>query len=334
MKFISSILFIVGVTNFSFPALAAKNSQNCEKVRAALDVGSGTAKALVAKVDLCQKKVLEVLMDEKTPIAFNQAFEAAGSKDIPTEFVESAIEKLTPMVSKIKSFKPQSIKGAATSVFRKALNGAEVAKKISRTLKIDLKVASQAEEARLGMVSAMVALGIESTDQLMVWDIGGGSMQMVALNQGTVEIYEGSLASVGFKNMVIEAMQGKDLNKVTSPNPLGQQKLNILKLAESYARLHLPNFFKAKARQMRVVGVGGVLAMSVQNQVANKSNSFTRESLESTYLKNADLKDEEIQSEYRESDITNLALVFGFMKALGIEQVETAKVSLAQALLF
>ena len=46
---------------FAFVSLTTTQAFACEQVRAALDIGSGTTKMVVASVDTCENRVLEVL---------------------------------------------------------------------------------------------------------------------------------------------------------------------------------------------------------------------------------------------------------------------------------
>ena len=47
-----------------------KASDNCIKVRAALDIGSGTTKIKVAKVDLCTQKILEIYYKQSKAVTY------------------------------------------------------------------------------------------------------------------------------------------------------------------------------------------------------------------------------------------------------------------------
>ena len=46
---------------FAFVSLMATEAFACEQVRAALDIGSGTTKMVVVRVDFCQGRIFEVL---------------------------------------------------------------------------------------------------------------------------------------------------------------------------------------------------------------------------------------------------------------------------------
>ena len=315
-----------------FSAIAYANP--CHENRAALDLGSGTTKAYVATVDTCEKKIVNVLFEERLPLAFNEALEKSPAREIPDATVQEYTPRIELLLQKVKTYNVKRINAVTTSVFRVAKNGQAVAKGISKKLDIPIEVISQEQEAELGYWSALAQRGITNTDNLIVWDIGGGSMQMYSREKGKVHIFEGNLASVTFKNQILQVLQFKDPKKESSPNPFARQREAALQLAKNHAYLNVPAYFKAKAPTARWVGVGGVISMSVQKQVQAGGSEFTQSALEETLKVRSQLKDSEIQSEYRISDVSNLALVLGYMKALKIEKVETAQASLGQGLIF
>lgn len=334
MKIITSLLIL-----FSFNFVLA---EPCQENRASIDIGSGTTKGLVAEVDVCQKKIVKVLFENRLPLGFNEAMEKAGKQNIPAEMTKLAIPQMQNLLSQMNEFHPKVIQAVATSVFRVAKNGKEVAREISRALKIKVTVISQNEEAKLGYLSAISQVNPPPDQQLIVWDIGGGSMQMYAEPRSKKEhnktnpseIYKGDLASVTFKNKVLQTLQFKDPKNNPSPNPLGVNKDAAVQLAKNHASLNVPAYFKINAPKAYWIGVGGVLSESIQNQVNKDAKHFTQQELVETLSDKAKLNDEQLKGDYKVTDVTNLALVLGYMKALSILEVETVKASLGQGLLY
>ena len=153
---------------------------------------------------------------------------------------------------------------------------------------------------------------------------------MWAKEQNKTEIFTGTLAAVTFKNRIIREIQKKDPKTTNSPNPLGAQFSNAVVLATEDAKAQVPNFFREKAEKAHWIGIGGVLALSAQNQVKEGADEFSQTALEQTLKKRAGLKDSQIEGDYATTEITNLALVLGYMKALKIEKVKTVEASLVQ----
>ncbi|HEX7673328.1 MAG TPA: hypothetical protein VF412_04105 [Bdellovibrio sp.] len=325
MKIATSLL-IVFFSHFVFAA-------DCHENRGALDIGSGTTKGLVAEVDTCEKKIVKVLFENHIAIAFNEALEKSGNQTLPESAVEAAIPLMQSLVNRMQAFKPTSIRAVATSVFRIAHNGTEASAKLTRALHLPVTVISQEQEAHLGYLSALSQKEVSSKENLIVWDIGGGSMQMYSMTGRKSHLFEGNLASVTFKNKILEVLQFKDVKSASSPNPLGRSREAAIQLAKNHAYLNVPAYFKQAAKKSRWIGVGGVLSASIQDQVNSKGHGFTQEELEKTLEKSSTLTDDQIDSDYRTTQVSNLALVLGYMKALGIKKIETAKVSLGQGVL-
>lgn len=309
-------------------------AKTCEERRGALDFGSGTTKAYAAVVDTCKKRILSVIFEERLPLALNEGMEKSESREIPLEIIDKALPTLQGFLEKMNEQKVNKIQAVATSVFRVAKNGSAVIDHLEKNLNIPIQIISQEKEAELGFWSALAQKNLSASEPVVVWDIGGGSMQMYALRDGKTHIYKGNLASVTFKNQILEVLQFKDPKQHSSPNPIGIGKNAALQLAKNHAYLNVPSFFKAEGPKARWIGVGGVLSMSVQKQTKKGETQFSRDELTETLSQRVFLKDSEIPSDYRISDISNLVLVLGYMQALQISQVETVQASLGQGLLY
>ena len=303
-------------------------AKNCEEVRLGFDIGSGSTKMLVAKVDFCKHKILEVLHTESRPISFNEDLEKSKDNTLGPGIIETGLKVLTEMTAKGKSFKPKKIYGVATSVFRKSHNGVDVIKGYARKLGVRLEVITQLDEARLGFLSAK---SFTDEKHIVVWDIGGGSMQMWGqFENKKPETYLGDLASVTFKNMVIEVIQSKDLATTSTPNPIGDKRAQVLALARSYAKLHVPADLKNVLKERVVIGTGGVHSQSIKNQLQLKEMKYTLEELDAAAKIQVEKSDKELSGDYRSTDVTNLLLVQGFMEGLGIKEVKIVNATLLQ----
>ncbi|MDG0817248.1 Ppx/GppA phosphatase family protein [Bdellovibrio svalbardensis] len=329
MKIFTSLLF-----TFSFHFVSA---ETCLQNRGSLDIGSGTTKGLVAEVNVCEQRIEKIVFEDRLPLSFNEALEKSPDQNIPQAMLDEAIPKMNAMLVKMQEHKPINIEAVATSAFRVAKNGTAAAKQISNGIKIPVTVISQEQEAELGFFSALAgtktSLTRQSLNKIIVWDIGGGSMQMFAYNNGKPQIYKGDLASVTFKNKVLQVLQFKDPKNNTSPNPLEKNREAALQLAKNHANQNVPSYFKKKAPTATWLAVGGVLSTSTQDQVNKEKSEFTQEELNKTLIERSKLNDTQIHTDYKTTDITNLALVLGYMQALKIQKVETIKASLGQGLM-
>jgi exopolyphosphatase/guanosine-5'-triphosphate,3'-diphosphate pyrophosphatase len=337
MKFMKSIFTQLLVFCFVLLPNAfaddVKESQ-CHEVRGALDVGSGTSKLLVARVNICLGKIEESLLDAKEAIAWNEDLDLSKDNKLSDQMLEKGTSALLKLVQKAKALNPVKIVGVATSVFRKASNGDEILNKLEARTGVKIHLLSQTSEAEMGYFAAVTQFTQTTTDKgdsILVWDIGGGSMQMFAKNNQNSEVYLGNLASVTLKNMYLEynGLDGK-----ASPNPLKENAQKILRLVRYYAKTHLPRFFLEDAKSFKIIGVGGVHSLSVQRLAANEKNSYDRNEVEQALLEYSKKSDVELKGDYKTTDVTNLALVAGFMDAMGINQIQTLKINLGQGVLF
>jgi exopolyphosphatase / guanosine-5'-triphosphate,3'-diphosphate pyrophosphatase len=340
----------------------------CLKRRGAIDIGSGSTKAFAAIVDVCQtpKRMVEKLFDEKVKISFGESVEESTGKEFSPGVITDAAAKIATFVEQMNAQNLESIDLVATAAFRKARNGVAAANTISDAVvarvkgstrlspeSLRIQILTQEREAEIGARSAVSNLQASSAAEvpqtLIVWDIGGGSMQMYALDpthpSSRPTLFTGDLASVTFKNLVIKDVLKKDPTAMKSPNPLNptiksKNGKKAVALSRAHAEKNVPNFFKQNGGGARWVGIGGVLAISVQKQVdherdgsARRESYFTEKDLMKTFEARATRKDEEIESDYRETEVTNLALVLGYMQELKIEKVETVEASLTQGLI-
>jgi exopolyphosphatase/guanosine-5'-triphosphate,3'-diphosphate pyrophosphatase len=327
MKFLIGI-FIVGCSSFAW-------GKDCLENRGAMDFGSGTTKVLAVSVNVCEKKIVQVLFEDRLPLAFNEAFEKSSDQKIPEKFWQDAVVQIQNSVDKLRAQDVKKISAVATAVFRNAKNGRDVILAMGKKLGLSIQVISQADEAELGFWSVLAFKGWSPKDtSVVVWDIGGGSMQMFSWNHGKPKIFKGDLASVSFKNEIIRTLQFKDPKTVSSPNPIAGQKDAAVQLAKNHGVLNVPTYFKTVSQDTHWVGIGGVLSMSVQKQVNKDSKTFTIDELNATLQRRALLSDAQLEGDYKVSDVSNLALVLGYMRALNIPQVETVPAALGQGLIY
>ena len=302
----------------------------CIRERGALDIGSGSTKFTLAKVNLCENKIVQILEKKQFPLKFKEHL-SYNNGVLKEEIYQQATNELTTYFKNIPLEK-KYIKAVATEVFRQAMNGEEFVSRLSQSLGIEIHLISQEEEALLGFKGAQVVTG-KKASEIVVWDIGGGSMQMTSSHLGGYHFYKGKLASVSLKNEVLK-WKGK---KRGSPNPLGQylgQK--ALYHSAHYAKENVPSLIKeAIEKGKEVIGVGGVHYYSIREQLNLYDNTpYSYYQLEQALDKRVYFHDQQFNGHYKETEATNIALVLGHMKELNIRTVLPVKVDLATGLLF
>lgn len=331
------VLSVVCSTLAFLPAQAQAN--RCIENRAGIDMGSGSTKIQVTEVNICQNTLGKVLYEDQRPVAFNADLAKSGNNQLSEAIQQKGLNALTEMVNKANQFKPQRITGVATAVFRTASNGQQVIDRFNQQAHVSLKIISQQQEAELGFLSAKAALHESNLndEDLLVWDIGGGSMQMTTYRQQqgvkTVDIYQGKLASVTLKDFITEVLQNKDQQADSTPNPIGSLRNTVLRYVNFYVRTHVGAQMKQDAQHKRVIGIGGVHGYSISDQVHPVNHTYTLAEVQRVSKNNVWKGDSELKGEYRATDVSNLLLVEGYMQALKIPQVAVVKASLIQGIL-
>lgn len=314
------------------PSLAF--ADNCWQTRAGIDMGSGTTKIAVVEVNICQHQLGKVLFEDQRPVGYNDALARSGNNQLDEAIQQQGLAALQQLVTQARRYHPQRISGVATAVFRSASNGQAVIDRFNQQTGISLKIISQQQEAELGFRSAKAALHDPTLrdNDLLVWDIGGGSMQMTAwrdlAGKPVSDVYQGKLASVTLKNFIVDVL--KNQPAAESPNPIGSWRPSVLRFVEFYAHNDVPPQIKQDLATRRVIGIGGVHGFSIKNQLKINDNRYDLATLEQVAKQQVWKGDSELTGDYRATDVSNLLLVEGYMRALGIKDVTVVKASLIQ----
>lgn len=315
----------------------------CIQKRGAFDIGSGSTKLVVAQVDICLQRIVKIYPkgEKQIKLPFKKDLDESKNGNFSKKMMKSGLEGIKQLkIYAEKNFGIKKFSAVATDAFRRAENGTDYTQLLSSELNFPIHIITQTSEAVLGFLAASGNLDI-GMDKILVWDIGGGSMQITALNDNNetdidkqFEVYKGKLASISFKNIVLESIQGQTKKSRKSPNPLGKDvSEKSIKLAQMYSALHVPESIKEKAKSLRVIGIGGVHYHSIRNQVQIKDETYSSKQLRETLNKKLLYNDKQIGGAYAQTDITNLALILGFMQELGITDVTSLNVNMAHGIL-
>ena len=309
-------------------------SNECVKIKAAFDLGSGSTKMKVGRVNVCRQKIEKILLEASLPVKYKESLQNSRDNWLDREIQNKGVEAVLKLKEMAQAFGPSSYQGVATSAFRTATNGKDFAAKLAQDTGVKISVISQEEEAKLGFVAAS-AIASGDLKEILVWDIGGGSMQMVSYSgNGEFVIYQGKLASASFKKEIIANVQGRNPLLVETPNPIGYaNSQKAVALARKRAFQTVPPAIKEKlANDPEVIGIGGVHYFSVRKRVS-KDDLVTLREIKQAAKTAVSLTDTQAGGDYASTDISNLLLVQGFMEALGIEKVKTGRINLADGIL-
>lgn len=318
-----------------FFTISCQTTQRCgEEVSAFFDVGSGSTKMKVVTVNTCNQQVLNVLLREDVRVSYRDDLETAKDDRFSAQIQEQGLLVLQQLKEKAQLLQASRFHGVATAAFRKAKNASDFVFKIRAQTGIAIRIVSQAEEAQLGYRAALGQLK-DKTKNPVVWDLGGGSQQMVYVDSaGQMQMYLGDLASVRFKNQIIQDIQKKSLAKVRSPNPMSATDVKkALALARTEAR-GVPASLVIALRdpKVQVIGVGGVLAKSVPKQIGATLGPLQESVIQKAIEIRRQMSDKDHQDAFADTNVSNLVLVSAFMQELGIVEYIPMEVSLVDGI--
>ncbi|HEY1764007.1 MAG TPA: phosphatase [Opitutaceae bacterium] len=151
---------------------------------AVIDIGSNSIKMLVAQRG-ADGSPLEIV---------SRATEARISRGISSErphleakAMESAVGVVSEMVAEARALGVENLAAVATSAVRDASNGSEFRDKLRAATGLELRILSGLQEAALigrGLSTDPALANLQDFD---VFDLGGGSMECLALHGRTVE---------------------------------------------------------------------------------------------------------------------------------------------------
>ena len=323
----SSFLLLLLFTLTSCGSLT--KSKNCLVKRAAFDIGSGSTKMTLAKVNTCTNKIVEVFFEDQAAVSYKQSL-YDNKNSFNKEIISQGISELKELKQTAVELGVTEFSALATQAFREATNGESSLEKISEEIDIEIRIINQELEARFGYLGAKVKHPFADDEKILVWDIGGGSMQMTFVEDGKYHTYLGNLASVSFKESVLKNLYK---GKKGSPNPLGKTRAKQARvLARFFAKGNVDKEVQEYIKTARVFGIGGVHYYSVKNQALEKGHIYNQTQLRIALNKRSKLNDKKIGGKFAATDVTNIALVLGFMEALGIRKVEALKVNMSHGL--
>lgn len=310
-------------------------TENETIIRAAVDIGSGATKLKVAEVNLKTHKIEKVLVNQSFPVQYQEELEK--SKD--GKFNESVMNEGMEALKKCKEIAlkegAQKVVGVATASFRKATNAEEFIKRVHQETGIKIHIIDQHLEGVLGFEATTASAKCKPQD-VVVWDIGGGSFQFTTLSEkGELLVYRGLDASIPFKNHVIKQIKKEDPEHVGTPNPLNRDQLKDAGVSARQISTKVDTLFKEKIRnsQTKVIGIGNIFAYGIYPLV-EKKDSFTMKELYEKVLKLEGKTDQDLGGgAYVNVGVTNPILVLGFMQTLGIHQMDIMDINNADGAL-
>jgi len=149
---------------------------------AALDLGTNNCRLLVARGGQRGRGAGFTVIDAFSRIVrLGEGLAASGS--LCEAAMDRTIAALKVCAAKVASHRVSSARYIATEACRRAANCADFMARVREETQLDLEIISTEEEARL-VVAGCAPLLDRATPQALVFDIGGGSTELVWLRLG------------------------------------------------------------------------------------------------------------------------------------------------------
>ncbi len=319
--------------------ISCQSQKECLFKVAAVDVGSGTTKLNISTIDSCKKEIVKEHFSQKYKVSYADSIQT-DNKTFNAEVQKRGIEVFTIISKLIEEHKPKQVKAYATAAFRQASNVEAYLTKVKPIFAHEIKIISQAKEASLNFEAAVTKFKLKQ-DESVVWDIGGGSMQVTGIIKNKIHnLYLGTLASLRFKNHIIKNVQNKDIKKVFSPNPIsvGDADKASRKIASLKDPLKSVMGVYGQIKNINIIGIGGVHNYSILNQlkkygiVSSEKDSYSLDEVVKLRAKMIGKRDQDLDSGYAETEVSNIILVESFMKVFNFHKVMVRPVNLTDAI--
>ncbi len=147
------------------------------KSYAAIDLGTNACRLLVAYPK--QNNRLKIIDSHSDAVCLGEDLKHTGALCVSAQ--DRAIASLKRIQKKIHKHNPMSIRAVATEACRQAENADTFIARVKQETGITLEIISAAEEARLAS-NGCIALLSNHIPHSVIFDIGGGSTQLILLN--------------------------------------------------------------------------------------------------------------------------------------------------------
>ncbi len=144
---------------------------------AAIDIGTNTVLLLVAEELGARSGRLRPVLERATITRLGQGVDASGV--LAAEAVERTRACLESYAREISLARAERVAIVGTSAMRDARGGPELQARISSMFGVEARVLTGDEEARLTFAGAVGGLALPEEDEAAVFDVGGGSTEIV-----------------------------------------------------------------------------------------------------------------------------------------------------------
>lgn len=163
-------------------ALAAPRRQGPEpsasssELYAALDLGTNSCRMLIATPEVGRFRVVDAFAKS---VRLGSGLERTGH--LSRGAIGRTLSALEVCADKLSRYRVKNVRLVATEACRRARNGQQFLQRAARETGLRLEIIRPEEEARLAVISCAPLVAPEA-EQVLVFDIGGGSTELVWLD--------------------------------------------------------------------------------------------------------------------------------------------------------
>ncbi|MDP9365942.1 MAG: hypothetical protein M3Q10_17275, partial [Chloroflexota bacterium] len=151
-----------------------------QEAAAAIDIGSNSIKMTVARAGL--DGGLDEFAWRSETVRLGAGLETEGR--LRDDRIEAAVTVLQAFTAEARALGANRVVAVATEATRAAANGPAFLARLARETGIEVRVIDGDEEA--GLTFRGLATSTDTTGQVVVADIGGGSTELIAATDGAV----------------------------------------------------------------------------------------------------------------------------------------------------
>lgn len=310
-----------------------QKDHNQTEIRAAIDIGSGATKLKVAEVDVRVNKIAKVIFEQEIAVPYQRELEHSADHIFPKEILEQGVHSIEVLKQAALDHRAKKVVAVATAAFRKARNAEDFVLKVHDQTGVEIHIINQNLEGILAF-NAVLSKTTTPEDQILVWDVGGGSLQLTVIHsEEGYFVGKGTTASNPFKRDVIAHIQNKDPNEVKTPNPLTAEDMQkAIQHAEELAKAATDPHIKDRISDPKTVvyGVGSLFYIGIRKTI--NDSTATQENLSAALTKFENKNDEQVgegDKGHADVRVTNALLILGYMKALNIKKVHIMDINIA-----
>lgn len=343
IKFIYTLFFLPVVFSYSY------NQTEQQKIerRAVIDIGSQGTKITVADIDVTSKKLRNIVFSASQEVGYkNDITQQQDASCFSEGIIQKGINAINNLKQQTQTLNPapSNYFAFATASLRAVPCAEDLLKRIELETGVPTRIISQKEEGRLAFEGSVAAAQVPRKNAV-VWEIGGGSMQITTLDDKTGNLisYGNTYGMIPFRNLLLAQIHHKTPQQTITLNPFSyNDEYKAIKLSELIAG-SVPQEIKEKVSrpETQVLGtgiIGRIARIATHNPKATYvSLDQLEEALSSELTYKTDQETLRISKEIEPASIfipiTGLVLLIGYMKALGIKKIKLVKGGISQGAL-